>query len=263
MKRDARLLPIVISLGLLFGQPALAADSDVLAVVNGKKITEAEFNRYASQGNGHQAKREEALQELVNIELIHADGINKKLDKDAEFVAAMESVKKNQLASYTARKVIATTKPPTAAEIKAEYARILSEMPKYEYSASNIMVANENAAREILTALAGGAKFDDLAREKSIDDAGKAGGGLGWFTADQMEPAFADAVAALKQGEHTKNPVHTSFGWHIIKLDDRRDLALPPLAQVEEQIRNSLITQQFHDYIKALRAKAKIEIKQK
>jgi peptidyl-prolyl cis-trans isomerase C len=261
MKRDARLLPLLASLGLLFSQVLLAADSDVLAVVNGKKITAGEINRYAAQGGDHNIKPEMALQELINIELISADAIKKKYDKEPEFIAALEAIKKSQLASYAVRKAVASAGAPTAAEIKAEYERITGEMPKYEYQAHHVMVDSEEAAQGVIAALAGGAKIEEVARDKSLDESGQQGGDLGWFSADQMEPAFAAAVKGLKKGEYTKAPVQSSYGWHVIQLDDSRDLEPPPLAQVEEQIRNSLLSQRFQRYIDALRATAKIEIK--
>lgn len=108
MKRDARLLPLLASLGLLFSQVLLAADSDVLAVVNGKKITAGEINRYAAQGGDHNIKPEMVLQELINIELISADAIKKNYDKEPEFIAALEAIKKSQLASYAVRKAVAS-----------------------------------------------------------------------------------------------------------------------------------------------------------
>lgn len=150
---------------------------------------------------------------------------------------------------------------PAAAEIKAEYERITGEMPKYEYQAHHVMVDSEEAAQGVIAALAGGAKIEEVARDKSLDESGQQSGDLGWFSADQMEPAFAAAVKGLKKGEYTKTPVQSSYGWHVIQLDASRDLEPPPLAQVEEQIRNSLLNQRFQRYIDALRATAKIEIK--
>lgn len=261
MKRDVRLLPLFASLGLLFSQALLAADSDVLAVVNGKKITAADYSRYAGQGANHQIKPEAALQELINIELISTDAIQKKYDREPEFLAVLDEIKKSQLAAYAVRKSVISAGAPTAAEIKSEYERLIGEMPKYEYQAHHVMVDSEAAAREIITELAGGAKIEALARDKSMDEFAEKGGDLGWFTLEQMEPAFAEAVKGLKKGEYTNAPVQTSYGWHVIQLDDSRDVAPLPLAQVEEQIRNSLLSQRFQGYVESLRAKAKIEIK--
>lgn len=264
MKRDSRLLPLLTAVGLLFGQAVSAADGDVLAVVNGKKITEAEYQRYNKQGDdghGHGPNREQMLQEMINIELINADALTKNYDKDAEFAAAMEEMRRTQLAAYTVRKTLAAATAGAEAEIKAEYERLIAGMPRHEYKARHIMLDSEGGAKEIVAALDRGGKFEELAREKSIDDYAEQGGDLGWFTLDQMEDSFADALKGLKSGEYTKAPVKTSYGWHVIQLEERRDLAPPALEQLEGQIRNSLLNKRFVAYIEALRAKAKIEIK--
>lgn len=262
MKREARLLPLFACLGLLLGQSVTAAESDVVAIVNGKKITEGEYSRYTGHGRGGQdAGHEQALQELINIELISADAVSKKYDKDPEFIAAMDEMRRTQLAAFAARKAISADSAKVDAEIKAEYEHLVGEMPKVEYRARHILSESEAGAKEIVAALEKGAKFEELAREKSIDDFGKEGGELGWFTLDQMENSFADALKGLKNGEYTKTPVKTGYGWHVIQLEESRDLAPPPLAQVEGQIRAAVMNKRFASYVEALRAKAKIEIK--
>jgi peptidyl-prolyl cis-trans isomerase C len=265
MKRNTQLLPLFASIGLLLSQNLFAADSDVLAIVNGKKVTAGEYNRYVEQvagpGSRHEPDREKVLQQLIDIELINRDALKKKYDKDPEFIAAMNEIKRSQLASYAVRKAVTAAEASSAAEIKSEYDRIIGEMPKYEYNAHHVLVNSEDEAKAIITALEGGAKIDALAKEKSIDPYASEGGALEWFTADQMEPAFAEAITTLKKGEYTKAPVQTSYGWHVIQLDDTRDLQPPALEQVEDQIRASLLGQRIQRYIESLRAKAKIEIK--
>lgn len=262
MKRERRLLPLFAALGLLFGQASFAAGGDVLAVVNGKKITQGDYDRYAKSvddGHGHGANSSEALQELINIELISADGAAKKYDKDAEFVAAMGDIKRSQLAAFTARKAVAAA-PLSEDEIKAEYTRLIGELPKHEYRARHIMAGSEEEAKVIAAELAKGGDFETLARQKSIDGYAEQGGDLGWFTLDQMEEPFANALKGLKAGESTPAPVQTSYGWHLIRLEEVRDMQ-PPLEQVEGQIRGALLNKRFQGYIESLRAKAKIDIK--
>jgi peptidyl-prolyl cis-trans isomerase C len=264
MKQNA-LLPLLAGVGLLLSQNLFAADSDVLAVVNGKKITAVEYNQFAGQaaapGSGPKLDREKVLQQLIDIELLTGDALKKKYDKDPEFVAAMKEMKKSQLASFAVRKAVTAAGTPTADDIKAEYERIIGEMPKFEYNAHHVLVTSEEEAKAVISALDKGTKIDELAKEKSIDPSAQSGGALEWFTVDQMEPVLAKAVEGLKKGEYTKAPVKTNFGWHVIQLDDTRDLQPFALEQVEGQIRTALLSQQIQGYIEGLRAKAKIEIK--
>lgn len=265
MKKTALLIPLLISASLLINQGAMAADTDVLAIVNGKKITEADYNRYIKQRSGadprHIPGREMVLQELISLELINTDAIKKKLDKEPEFVQTLNDLKKNQLAAYTINKVVTAAGAPKESEIKAEYERLIGEMSKYEYKARHVLVSSEEDAKDLVAQLDKGAKIEELAKEKSIDPYAQEGGDLGWFSPDQMETEFGNSVKALKKGEYTKTPVKTAYGWHVVLLEDIRDLQPPALSEVEEQIHTSLLGQRYQDYIKALRAKAKVEIK--
>ena len=95
----------------------------------------------------------------------------------------------------------------------------------------------EDEAKEVIKKLAGGAKFEDLAKEHSIGPTGKNGGDLGFFTKDMMVPEFADATFDLKAGTYTKEPVKTKFGWHVVKLVEKRDRPVPKLEDIEQAIR--------------------------
>ena len=87
----------------------------------------------------------------------------------------------------------------------------------------------------------GGAKFDELAKTQSTDGSKTNGGDLGWFSLARMVKPFGDAVKTLKKGEYTQEPVQTQFGWHIIKLEDTREVTAPPFDQVKPQITNAVI----------------------
>jgi peptidyl-prolyl cis-trans isomerase C len=111
-----------------------------------------------------------------------------------------------------------------------------------EMRASHILVADEAKAKEIIAELQKGADFADLAKKNSTDpSAAQNSGELGWFKKGDMLPEFSDAAFGLKPGEITKEPVKTRFGWHVIKLEERRVAPPPPLDQVRDEIRQSLI----------------------
>ena len=106
-------------------------------------------------------------------------------------------------------------------------------MPKTEYHARHILVANEGDAQKLIERLDKGEKFDVLAKSESIDPSKSTGGDLGWFSPERMMPEFAGAVIAMKPGEYTHNPVHTQYGWHVIQLLDTREVSPPGYDQVK------------------------------
>ena len=146
------------------------------------------------------------------------------------------------------------------AEIEAAYAaQVAAFQPAKEFSAAHILVATEAEAKEIRAALDAGGDFAAIAQEKSTDPgSGAQGGALGWFGAGQMVPEFEAAVAALEPGA-LSDPVQTQFGWHVIRLDEVRDTAPPPLAQVRPELENALRQQKLAAELEALRAAATIE----
>jgi peptidyl-prolyl cis-trans isomerase C len=106
-----------------------------------------------------------------------------------------------------------------------------------------------------------GERFEDAAKRDSLDGSKERGGDLGWFTPQTMVKPFADAVMALKKGEMTQAPVQSQFGWHVIKLEDTRDVQPPPFDQVKDQLNNVVLAKKFKTYADDLKKTAKIENK--
>ncbi len=127
--------------------------------------------------------------------------------------------------------------------IKARYEGDFAGKPGAEEAhAAHILVPTEAKAKEIIQKLAKGASFETLAKENSTDPSAKGNGGdLGYFKKGDMLPEFSEAAFALKPGQVTQAPVKTQFGWHVIKLLDLRTAPPPPLDQVRDQVRQSLI----------------------
>lgn len=144
-------------------------------------------------------------------------------------------------------------------QIQAEYIRQIGDYGPTEYRARHILVNDEAEAVEIIAALGDGADFAELAVAHSLDASGPEGGELGWFAPGQMIPAFTEAVQALAPGEYTPAPVATQFGWHVIQLEDSRDITPPPLDEVRPQIREILQTRELRAFMDELRAAAEIE----
>src|SRR5207248_8789189 len=124
--------------------------------------------------------------------------------------------------------------------------------------ARHILVETEDEAKAILDELKAGADFVALAKEKSKDPGAAEGGDLGYFSRDQMVPEFADVAFKMYSGQ-LSNPVKTQFGWHIIKVEDKRLRPVPELEAIKEQIDAYLVRRAQSEYVAKLRQTAKIE----
>ena len=132
--------------------------------------------------------------------------------------------------------------------------------PVNEVHARHILVKTKEEATAIIKQLDGGAKFEDIAKEKSSDGSAGQGGDLGWFGPGQMVPEFEKAAFALEVGAYTKEPVQTQFGWHVIKVEDKRAQQPPAFEQVKDQIRSALLREKYFALVKSVRDAAKVEI---
>jgi peptidyl-prolyl cis-trans isomerase C len=138
-------------------------------------------------------------------------------------------------------------------------ARVADLKPEIEFAARHILVDSEAKAKELRAKIVAGGDFAQLAKENSSDTGSKEQGGLlGYFGVGQMVPEFEGAVAKMQKGE-VSEPVKTNFGWHIIKLEDRRTKAPPTFDQVKATILNSLAVRKAQEASAALRGKAKID----
>ncbi len=197
------------------------------------------------------------LQQLIDGKLMAAAARKSGLDKDPAFLKHLEEVKERALQeAYITKNIDAEV---TDANVKTAYDQLVAKMPpQEEVHARHILVKTEADAKAIKKQLDGGADFAKLADEKSSDGAAKNGGDLGFFTKDQMVAEFSTAAFALKKGE-ISGPVKSSFGWHIIKLEERRTVSAPPLDQVAEEIRSKLASAAFQKTVEGLRKDAKVE----
>ena len=159
--------------------------------------------------------------------------------------------------SYLAQKISPSI---TDDEIKAAYDKETAKVTQTErVRARHILVATEKEATDIEAKLQGGAKFEDLAKQYSLDGSKDYGGDLGYFTAPEMVAEFSKATFALKLGEVSK-PVKTEYGWHVIRLDDRKMGAAQPFDQVKSAIRNVLVRNKVQEILAGLQGTAKVEI---
>ncbi len=137
--------------------------------------------------------------------------------------------------------------------------RIGNAEPEPEVKARHILVETEEEAKAIVEKLEGGADFAELAKAESTGPSSANGGDLGFFTKDQMVGPFAEAAFAMETGA-VSAPVKTRFGWHVIKVEDKRDRQPPKFADIKDRLEGALVRQQLQQRMAELRDAAKIEI---
>jgi peptidyl-prolyl cis-trans isomerase C len=240
-------------------------EKDILAVVNGDTITVTEFNAVKMQMPPQaQANDDEVLKQLIELKALaqkaEADGLAKEPAIKSEIERAKESI----LANHLVKNMVSTVKF-TDEELKKEYESLVAKLPKkQEMKAAHILVENEDQAKDIQKKVNEGGNFAELAKAYSIDPGSKdQGGDLGWFEAGMMVPEFSAAAAALKPGETTKEPVKSQFGYHIIKLEETRDVPPPAFEAVKPQVQSMMQQKAVEKLVNDTTAQAKVEIKKK
>jgi peptidyl-prolyl cis-trans isomerase C len=268
--RVLSVIAIALSLVACNKQPA-ATTSDKPAVVpvatvDGKVISKADFDFYVkqvTQGKPMQLTPEQNTQvvnELVGMQILAVQGAKDNVENDPDVAAAIDVNHMHLLADAESRKYL-KSKQPSDADLHDEYNAAIAGLDKTEYHAHHILVKDRALAEQLIKKIKGGAKFEDIAKAQSVDTGSKpAGGDLGWFALGRMVKPFGDAIKTLKKGEMTTTPVETSFGWHIIRLDDTRDVAPPPFDQVKEQIMSRVVQKELKAYVEELKKTAKIDI---
>lgn len=253
-------------------QPAQAQEQQsaqgdkVVATIDGEPVTENDLS-VAEEALGQQfarlapeQRRAAALSAITEIRLLAKDAETEGLDKDPNFQRQMEFLRQRALHTALVEKKVAGA--ITDDEIRARYDKEMADTPPTnEVRARHILVKTKEEADDIIKQLDGGADFDALAKEKSQDPgSGAQGGDLGYFAAGQMVPEFEKAAFALDVGSYTKEPVQSQFGWHVIKVEDKRAKQPPAFEQIKEQVRSLLIQEKYLDLVKTLRGQAKVEV---
>jgi peptidyl-prolyl cis-trans isomerase C len=273
------LVSTVAAIGVLLtacgkGQQAAApaaADASAapsVAVVNGVAIPRADYDAFLKnllQGKPvppdlTAEQKNQVLDELITMQLVSTQALKDGVDKDPEVAANLDVLRMRILSDGESQRFL-KGKEPTDAELHAEYDGDITAMDKTEYHARHILVATKEKAEQLIKKLKGGAKFEDVAKAESTDNSKTSGGDLGWFTATRMVKPFADAVKALKKGETTPEPVQTQYGWHIIQLEETREVTPPPFEQVKAQVTKSVIQKKLVAYVEDMKKTAKIDKK--
>ena len=242
--------------------PESTAPTKAVANINGVVITQDTLDSYLAvigRSRPDAISANEALDDLIITELAFQqakkDGI---ADREEVKKQINEAIKKVILTTWTREK--SENMKVSDEDLKAAYDENMKEQATSEFKARHILVKTEDEANAILKELEGGADFEKLAKDKSTGPSGPNGGDLGWFKPGTMVPPFAKAVEAMEKGSVSKAAVKTNFGWHIIKLEDKRDAKLPSFESMKPQIKPLLAQKKMIEYIESLRSSADIKI---
>lgn len=245
-------------------QPALSAEDKVVVKVNGHEITASEVQLAAEDIMPRLGDLPPNLRYPFIVEYL----MERHLIAQAAVKAGTADTEeyKRRLAFYQAKALrdayfTDQIKPKVSDDmVKEAYDKEAAKVTTAErVRARHILVAGEKDAEAVLARLKKGEKFEDVAKQVSLDGSKEYGGDLGYFTAEEMVPEFSKAAFALKPGEISK-PVQTNYGWHIIKLEDRKPGGAQPFDQVQAGIRAILLRQEVQKEVNTLRAAAKIEV---
>lgn len=257
-------LVAVLALPLVFGLRAHAQDADkIVARVNGTDIKASDV-AIAEEDIGSnlsqippESRREYLTGYLTDMTLVAKAAEGRKLADGDEF--------KQRLAYYRSKILMDMLLQAEAKAAVSDGAmhQLYDEASKQmagqqEVRARHILVKTEEEAKAVIAELKNGADFAELAKQKSTDPGASEGGDLGYFPKEEMVPEFAEAAFKLEKGQISE-PVHTRFGWHVIKVEDKRTRQVPPFDQVKDQLATHLVRKAQAELITKLRADAKVE----
>lgn len=244
---------------------AQPAKDPVVATVNGQPIRLSDLE--VAQQSLPQQYRSMPLQavfpalldRIIDSKLVVQESKKSKVNEDPAFKKRMAFVEDQVLQDFWIQREIA--KQVTAEKLQKRYEERLKQMPSEdEVRAKHILVSTEDEAKALIAELKKGAAFDKLAKEKSTDKAsGAEGGDLGWFKKSDMVKEFADAAFALNKGDLTDTPVKTQFGYHVIKLEDRRKAPPPSYEEMADALREEMAREVITGQLDQLRSGAKVE----
>ncbi|WP_370193664.1 peptidylprolyl isomerase [Aurantimonas coralicida] len=247
-----------------FGTAAHAADEDVVARVGSEEITERDLKAAAAEV-GEQFARLPAdqrklavLSALIDIKVLARQAEAETLQDDPEVAAQIDFLRERTLHNaYFARNGVANI---TEEELKARFDKEVAAMPATEeVHARHILLKTEEEAKAVIGKLDGGADFVELAKESSTGPSGPEGGDLGFFSAGQMVPEFEKVAFTMEPGTYTQEPVQTQFGWHVIKVEEKREAPKPEFDAVKDQVRQVVLREKYMGLVQKARDELPVE----
>ncbi len=239
------------------------------AIVNGKPIPKAQLDRLI-KNSGQSATdpkiREQGRELLITRELIVQEADKRGVTQKEDIKDQLEQARMAVLITGLFEDYINNRGGITDDDYKMAYDSIKGQFGGKEYKVRHILVEKEADAKALIAKIKAGAKFEELAKTNSKDPGSAPNGGdLEWVSDKALVPEFTKAMVTLKKGQMTDKPIKTQFGWHIIQLDDVRDVKIPSITEIKEQLKAMLMQDQawqrekFALMMKAIREKARIE----
>jgi peptidyl-prolyl cis-trans isomerase C len=278
MKSTLSRISLVLLAGALSGAAfaqnakpaAAAADKSAAAAsgeskpmtVNGVTIPkirgDALFTEQLAQGAPDSPELRNAVkEELIRREVLAGEARKKGLDKNPLLKAQIDLAQQAVLIRAYMQDFV-RSHPVSDADAQKEYDAIKSQLGSKEYKSRHILVDKEDDAKAIIAKLQKGEKFDELAKQSKDPGSKDKGGDLGWSAPSSYVKPFGDALTKLEKGAFTPMPVKSDFGYHVIKLEDVRDLKVPTFEETKGQIAQRLQQKMVEEHIMALRKAAKV-----
>lgn len=247
----------------LSAAPVLAKDeADTIAVVNGKAIPKSRADALvAAQAASGQADspelRKMVREELIRREVLSQEALKNGFDKKPEILPQLMLARQGVLIqAYVGSYVRAH--PITEETLRKEYDAVKVQLGNKEYKVRHILVKTQEEANDIIAKLNKGEKFEDLAKQ-SLDPSKDRGGDLGWAAPSNFVKPFSEAMVKLEKGKHTETPVQSEYGFHVIQVDDTRELKLPAFEEAKAQIAQHQQQQLVEKHIAELMSKSTVK----
>lgn len=256
--------PSRLSLALITGLFAYAASAaDPIATVNGVEIPPDHATVMIDEQRAQGAEDGPQLRDAVREELIRREVLSQAatkggLDQRAEIQAQMHLARQAILIRAYLQDYVRNN-PISDAVLQTEYEQIKNRMGGKEYLPRHVLVETEDEAKAIIARLRAGEAFDEVAKESMDPGSRERGGELGWSNPGMFVQPFSEAMVALEKGEYSATPVKSDFGYHVIQLDDVRDVKVPPFEEVKPQLQQRLQQQTVEQHLLELRAKADVK----
>jgi peptidyl-prolyl cis-trans isomerase C len=233
------------------------------AVVNNKPISKAKLDEFVDAMVKQGRPDTPELRTLVRDELIAREIFVQEAEKQGygrkpEVARQLENLRQDLLIRAFLSEHLKKN-PIKEEEMKAEYDRVKKASGDKEYRARHILVEKEETAKGIIDQLKKGGKFEDLAKQSKDTGSAAKGGELDWAAPANYVKPFADAMVKLEKGKFTDTPVQSQFGYHVIRLEDVREIQPPPYDQVKPQIKQGLESKKVGELQKKMRDAAKVQ----
>lgn len=256
----------------LFSAVTSYAKDSIVATYNNEKVTETEISDYYNKNlrslpnfKGKDFKQlskdvqERILKGYISGKLLLIEGSKMKVEELPDFKQKLSDVKSHLIQQQVVENYMKTA--ITDDKIEKEYQKIAKDLKNQdELKVSHILVDSEDKAKDLKQKLNKGSSFTELAKEHSKDTSSKGQGGLiGYFSKGQLVPEFEQQAFSMKVGE-ISSPVKTQYGWHIIKLEDRRKVKVASKEELKPSIVNALTQKIIEDYLEEVQKKANVKI---